>query len=136
MLENFEFAEEEVRNTKARLYTSHWEGRQLSRAKEKLFEHFKRLITMATARMLYDDEVYEFLVSRIKCVFDDLKAYTRFAIEEGVNYIALKDTQFEFADTRECVVEHRDALLEVCDAVNFEMFLYQINEELERYDTL
>lgn len=130
-----EFATEEVRNLNPRPYTA-WNSRQEARAKDKLMEHFRRLITMATARMLYEDEVYEFLVERIKCVFDDLKEYTRFAIEEGVNYIALKDTQFEFADTRECVVEYQESLLALCNAVNFEQFISQVNDELEAYDTL
>lgn len=134
MFENFEFAEEEVRNTNARLYTSQWESRQLSRAKEKLFEHFRRLITMSLARMMYEDRVDEFMMGRVECVFNDMKAYTRFAISEGVNFIALKDTQFEFADTRECVVEFRNVLLELSDAVNFEMFRPQIEDELAEYD--
>ena len=136
MFENFEFAEEEARNETPRLYTSQWESRQLSRAKEKLFEHFRRLITMSLARMMYEDEVYEFMIARVECIFNDLKAYTRFAISEGVNFIALKDTQLEFADSRECVVEFRDTLLELCDAVNFEIFRPQIEEELAEYDIL
>lgn len=130
-----EFAAEEVRNLNPRPYTS-WHSRQEARTKDKLMEHLSRLITRATARMAYEDEVYEFLLERIRCHFDDLKEYTRFSIERGVNYITLEDNQFEFADTRECVLEYQQSLLSLCDTVKFEQFIHQINDELELYDTI
>ena len=86
---------------------------------------------------MWDDDSFDNTLARTKSYFDDFQAYTRFSIEQGMNYIRLKGkNNLYFAPSPDLVRARHDEYLQWNDSINFEMFVGLIAEELAEYDRL